>query len=434
MIQVGFGTGDVTPEVGMDLPGGFSPNPSTGVLEKLLASACVLHDGTTWVALVGVDSLGIPKEIVADARAQIEKATKIPGANVLVGANHSHSGGPSFANTYGEPDKKYMGMLAGGIASAVIDATKAMHAAEVGIGTGHEEGLAFNRRFLMRDGREITHPGKPGTEHNAEIVRPAGPVDPDVGVLAFRATGGGPILGVITHFGCHSTIVGGNKYHPDYAGPLRKHLRARYGEGIGAVFLLGPCGDITQVDNQAPGREFGIEYVEMFGQKLAMEAIRTVNRMEWLKDAPLAVTSEMVPLTVRADPDVKRETPAFGLGSSWHEQYAKGRAAVAAIRAKTPAIPTEVQSIRVGPLGITTNGAEFFCELGQRIKAASRFETTWVVELANDLLFYIPTPQAMLAGGYEPRTNVSSMYAIDSGQLLIEASMRGLTKLSPAKG
>ncbi len=430
MLHVGFGSADVTPEVGMDMPGGFYANPSKGVLEKLLATACVIHDGSTWIALVGIDSLGIPKSIVQNARARIAKETKIPAANVLVGANHSHSGGPSFANTYGEPDPKYIETLTQGIASAVIDATKALHAAEIGIGTGREETLAFNRRFLMRDGREITHPGKPGTEHNKDIVKIAGPTDPDVGVLAFRAAGGGPILGVVAHFGCHSTIVGGNQYHPDYAGPLRKHLKARYGEGTGAVFLLGPCGDITQVDNQAPGSEFGLDFVEMFGQKLALEAIRTVNRMEWKKEAQLAATSEQVPLTVRPEPDVERETPPYGLGSSWHEQYSKGRAMVAGIRARTPMIPTEVQALKIGSLGIATNGAEFFCELGLRIKAASPFATTWVVELANDLLFYVPTPQAMLAGGYESRTNISSMYSIDAGQLIVEASLRGLRKLT----
>ena len=38
----------------------------------------------------------------------------------------------------------------------------------------------------MRDGRQMTHPGK----GNAEIVRPAGPIDPEVGVLAARARTG----------------------------------------------------------------------------------------------------------------------------------------------------------------------------------------------------------------------------------------------------
>ena len=40
---------------------------------------------------------------------------------------------------------------------------------------------------------------------------------------------------------------------------------------------------------------------------------------------------------------------------------------------KRPVIPCEVQAIRIGELGIVTNGAEFFCQLGLDIKAASPF-------------------------------------------------------------
>ena len=50
----------------------------------------------------------------------------------------------------------------------------------------------------------------------------------------------------------------------------------------------------AHVDNRALGSEFGRDYVEMFGQKLAMEAIRTVNRLDWKKEEPLAVTAEQV--------------------------------------------------------------------------------------------------------------------------------------------
>ncbi len=431
MIQVGFGSGDITPEVGMNMPGGFYKNPGQGVLAPLLASACVVHDGTAWAALVGVDALGITRDVVERARAAIAEKTKVPGANVLIGANHSHSGGPAVPGLDFDVDPKYADMLVSGIVSAVVGATNSLHGAEVGVGRGEEPTIAFNRRFLMRDGREITHPGKPGTPHHEEIARAAGPTDPAVGVMAFRAPGNGPILGLVVNFACHSTIVGGNRFHPDYAGFLRQYLKARYGEGVGVVFLLGACGDLTQVDNTAPGSEFGVDYCNLVGQKLAAEAARTILRMEWEPVATIAVASERVPLTVRPEPDVAREKPPYGLGSSWDEQFAKGRAKVAAIREKTPTVPVEVQAVRIGKLGIVTNPSEFFCDLGLRIKDASTLYPTWVVSLANDAIGYVPTAEAMLAGGYECRTTISSMWAIDAGQLLVEASLRALNKVHP---
>jgi hypothetical protein len=152
--------------------------------------------------------------------------------------------------------------------------------------------------------------------------------------------------------------------------------------------------------------------------------------LSWLKEAPVAITTETVPIAVRPEPDVERETPPYGLGSSWHEQYAKERQRVAEIRKKTPVLSCEVQGIRIGPLGIATNGAEYFCEYGLRIKRCSPLQRTWVVTFANELIGYVPTAQAFLAGGYEPRTARSSMLAIDAGQRLQEAALSALSRLA----
>jgi neutral ceramidase len=442
MLHVGFGVGDITPEAGMQMPGGFFKREGKGARDKLLAVACVVYDGTTPVALVGIDTLFITKPTVEAARRAIQKATMVPGENVLIGASHTHSGGPIASALGCDEDPAYTDKVAKAVAAAVGDAWNSLHAAEVGIGTGHEGGISFNRRFLMRDGREITHPGKPGTPHHDEIVTPAGPIDPDVGVLAVRTPKGmmkeQKVVGVVVNFACHSTVVGGDQFSPDYAGYLRKHLQAHYGENTPVCFLLGPCGDITQVDNMSTAREFGPEHANMMGMKLAAEAVRTIDRMAWLDEAPTAAAVETVPCAIRPEPDPEAEQPPFGLGSDTskeqriNEAYAKERKLVAEERAKTPKIPCEVQAIRVGPLGIATNGAEYFCEYGLRIKKASPFKPTWVVSLANEWIGYVPTAQAFVGGGYEPRTARSSKMAPDTGQRLVEGALKALAKL-PAK-
>jgi hypothetical protein len=435
MLQVGFGIADITPEVGGNIPGGFLPLKSTGVRDRLLAVACIVHDGKTPVALVGVDSLFIPGHVTDLARRNIQKATKIPGDNVLVGASHTHSGGPIVPVFAGaDADASYETKVAEGVAAAISAAWNTLHTAEIGIGTGREDGISFNRRFLMRDGREITHPGKPGTPHHPEIVAPAGPIDPDVGVLVARTPGAnGKVTGIVVNFACHNTVVGGALYSPDYVAYIRKHLKAHYGEAVPVCFLLGPCGDITQVDNMSTSRDFGPEHADMMGAKLAGEAIRTVNRITWLKDVTTAAALDTTSVPIRSEPDADRERPPFGLGSDSSpkiaEIYATERQKVAEERQRTPRIAAEVQGIRIGPLGIATNGAEYFCDFGLRIKKASAHSTTWVVSLANEYIGYVPTPQAFAAGGYEPRTARSSKLAPEAGQLLVEGALRVLKRV-----
>jgi neutral ceramidase len=433
MLHIGFGIGDITPQPGMEMPGGFFKRTGKGVRDKLLAVACVVYDGTTPVALVGIDALFIGRPTVDSARRLIQGKTKIPAENVLIGANHTHSGGPVVSCLGCDENPAYTEQLAKAIAQAVGDAWNSLHAAELGIATGKEDGISFNRRFLMRDGREITHPGKPGSPHHSAIVAPAGPIDPDVGVLAVRNPRQA-ITGIVVHFACHSTVVGGDLFSPDYAGYLRKHLKARYGD-VPVCFLLGPCGDITQVDNMSTARESGPEYADLMGQRLAAEAIRVIGRMTWLKEAPTAATTETVPIAIRSEPDTDAERPPYGLGSGdkVDEVYASERKLVAEERKKTPRLPCEVQALRIGPLGIATNGAEYFVEHGLRIKKCSPLAHTWVVSLANEWIGYVPTAQAFVGGGYEPRTARSSKLAPEAGQRLLEAALKGLSKVV-AKG
>jgi hypothetical protein len=152
--------------------------------------------------------------------------------------------------------------------------------------------------------------------------------------------------------------------------------------------------------------------------------------MTWLKTLSTQAATESVPLRIREEPDPVREKPAFGLGSGPEEVYAEERKKVAEERAKTPVLDCEVQGLRIGPLGIATNGAEYFVEYALRIKAASPHRFTWFVELANEYIGYVPTAQAFVGGGYEPRTARSSKLAPESGQKLVEGALRALSQVA----
>jgi neutral ceramidase len=431
MLHVGFAETDITPKLGSQSPGGMQVRRLNEVHDPLKAVAMVIQNDKVAVALVGVDAIFISEEATARARAAITAGTKIPGSHVLIGASHTHGGGPVATCFESEADPEYVNLVSDRIAEAVISAYRSLHAAEWGDGIGHEPSISFNRRFLMRDGRQATHPGK----GNPEIVKPAGPIDPDVGVLAARAPGG-ELLGLFVNFGCHLTVMGGSGFTADYVYHLRETLRRHYkNPRLHVGFLLGAAGDVTQVDNLRPGREFGEEWSSLFGLALGAEVIQTLGRLTWRKDAELRAVQRFVPIPIRQPRDAADETPAIGLGSGSvaDKIYAHEREQVEKERAARPVIPCEVQAIRIGDLGLVTNGAEFFCQLGLDIKAASPFARTWVVSLANQYIGYVATPTAYYAGGYEPRTARSAKMAPWAGQLLVEGSMKAL-KDSKSRG
>ncbi|MBX6312467.1 MAG: hypothetical protein IRY99_06035 [Isosphaeraceae bacterium] len=430
MLHVGFAEVDITPKPGSQSPGGMRKRILDKVIDPLKAVAMVLRNDDRAVALVGIDALFITEEATARAREAIARGTKIPADHVLIGASHTHSGGPIASCFESEADPDYVAFVADRIAEAVTSAWNSLHPAEIGVGVGHEPSIAFNRRFLMRDGKQVTHPGK----GNPNIVKPAGPIDPDVNVLAARAPKG-ELLGLFVNYACHLTVGRGPGFSADYVYNLRETLRRHYDRpDLPVGFLLGAAGDVTQVDNLRPGRESGPAWADIFGLALGAEAIQAIARMDWKADAELRAARTVVPIPIRDEAEVKRQAPQLGLGSgSVAEQvYAREVELVAQERAKRPIIDCEVQAIRIGELGIATNGAEFFCQLGLDIKAASPFRPTWIVSLANGWIGYVATPSAYYAGGYEPRTARSAKLAPWAGQALVEGALATLGKVKEA--
>jgi hypothetical protein len=427
MLHVGFAETDITPKLGSQSPGGMRARRVNQIHDPLKAVAMVIRSEAATVALVGVDALFIGEEATAQAREAVTKATKIPGSHVLIGASHTHGGGPVASCFESEADPPYVDLVARRSAEAVTTAYHAMHPAEVGDGFGHEPSISFNRRFLMRNGRHVTHPGK----GNPHIVRPAGPIDPDVGVLAARAPGA-DLLGVFVNFACHLTVRGGDGFTADYVADLRDVLRRHFNQPhLPVGFLLGAAGDVTQVDNLRPGSEFGSAWARMFGLALGAEAIQTIQRIKWHQELDIMAVQTFVPIPVREPRDVALETPELGLGSGAdiEKLYAHERRLVEQERAHRPVIRCEVQALRLGDLGIVTNGAEFFCQLGLDIKAASPSQRTWVASLANQWIGYVATPSAYYAGGYEPRTARSAKMAPWAGQALVEGALAALGRV-----
>jgi hypothetical protein len=246
--RAGFAEADVSPKVGDEAPGGYGKARLTAFHDACKARAAVFDDNAGPVAIVGLDALLIRKPQVTEARRRITERTGIPGERVMIAASHTHAGGPTGMILPGEFDGEsdlvrelayektvvaspdYLEKVVEGIAAAVTAAHAARVEAKAVAGQGKAEGVAFNRRFRMRSGFTMTHPGV----GNPDILGPAGGIDPQVGVLgAWNAAG--DCLGVVVNFACHAT-TGPPGISADYVEHIERTLRGALGDGSGADF------------------------------------------------------------------------------------------------------------------------------------------------------------------------------------------------------
>ena len=233
-LRAGFARTEVTPAVGAEMPGGFQKNFATGVHDPLWIEAAYFGNEAVELAVVGVDLIMIPRDVVEEARSKVETRCGIPGRNILIGASHTHNGGPVVECFEVASDPAYCRLAAERIADAVVQAHEKAVEARISVGAGREDSVGFNRRFKMKDGSIKTHPGK----MNPDIVEPAGPIDPEVGVIAVENTQG-QLLGCIVNYALHGTTLGGSLISADWPCYLRQTIRGGIGADIGVVFLNG---------------------------------------------------------------------------------------------------------------------------------------------------------------------------------------------------
>ena len=70
---------------------------------------------------------------------------------------------------------------------------------------------------------------------------------------------------------------------------------------------------------------------------------------------------------------------------------------------------TLVQVILIGDVALVGVPAEFFTVLGMEIKRRSPFPDTYVAELANDWIGYLPDREAHRLGGYQTWTGFAQL-------------------------
>jgi neutral ceramidase len=420
-MKAGFAEIDITPPVGTHKIGWLKDIVSDSVRDPLFARCAVLEQGAERVAFIQLDLLCIRWTQVADLRRRIQSKYSFPGDRIMVSATHNHAG-PAVA-TIGDAkrDEGYIESLMQKVVVLFGAALKARKAAEMGFATVFDFDLGHNRRILMRDGTVRTH----GTFNDPNALCVEGPMDPEAAVLGVRDLKG-RWLGMLVNYACHPTHLGGDQVlSGGFPGEFSRVLKA---QGVPvALFINGAAGNIHH-NNPTGGRNMGLEEA---GQKLAADALAAVPKMKFSKKWKLGGAKATVKLPYRKLTKAELAGTIPGaqrfVDPAIYERTMPGLVARIKERKTQPA---EVQVLRLGDVLIAGIPAEYFVEHGLRIKEACHPAHALVAGFTNGMVGYVPTAEAFKRSGYETTLGPPSKLAPEAGDLLADAAIRLIRRLS----
>jgi len=401
-LQAGVSRVTITPPVGIYLIGfAARAGGSRGVRDDLCATALALSDGATEALIVSCDLLIVHHDLVRRVRQEASARTGVPGENILFCATHTHSGPPA-CTTPDSPSmlQAYVDNLAALLAGAILMAHDRLAPARFGFGRG-EARIGVNRRLTRPDGLTVI------------AANPAGPLDPEVGVLRVDAADGRPLAVVVNH-ACHPVVLGSdsNVVSADWPGAMRRVVEQA--SGAKCLFLQGACADV----NPLPGGPTDCEDVlERLGTEVGSQVIAAWARAKPQAADTVRVAGERLLVPLWRASQYEREAPALvELAEAGRESSRD--ALRARLDASTPWTPevvgvrgarqgdeqllaVELQVLRVGEVAVAAAAGEIFVETGLAVKRCSPIPNTMFAAYSNGLAGYFPLPEDYPRGGYE---------------------------------
>lgn len=413
-MRAGFAEIDITPPLGGYKIGWLKKIVVEKVLDPIYARIAVFESDGAAIALIQLDTLSVRWTQVNEIRQAVAQRYGFPGASVMIAATHNHSG-PAVATVGEVPrDNAYVQTMVDKVVEAFGMALENQCEAQVGYGHVAEHRVAHNRRVVMRQGTTRTH----GSMADPDALYIEGPVDPELAVLAARGRDGA-LLGCVVNYTCHPTHHGGQPVlSAGYPGAVIAAMEQRGCPAV--VFLNGACGNIHDADPIA-GKSLDMAGI---GACLAAAAAGVIENLEWRDELPLAAASITIQLPYRRATQEEVTGAIRGaqrfIDPTIYDGLVDGLLRRIEERGTQPA---EVQALFAGDLALVGMPAEYFVELGLRIKEESYPRHTLVVGHANGMVGYIPTADAFRRGGYETTFSMSSRMAPEAGDLLADAAL-----------
>ena len=423
VFRAGAAASNITPPLGGPVIGGWNSPPATHVHDELYAKCLVLDDGTTRLAFVICDNLGIGREVYDEARQIIHDKTGIPSDNMMMAATHTHSSVSARGANRLRPNAEltdYQQFLVMRIADGVRRAVNNLEPARIGWGVGSEATQVFNRRCLMKPGvptpnpfggtdKAVMNPGR----GNPGIFKAAGPTDPEIAFVSVQSVDGRP-LALLANYSLH--YVGGGRagaLSADYFGMFSERIRQLLNaDGAEPPFVgilsNGSSGDINNINWLQKSRQKLAPYEKMQQvAELVAQAVQRAHRQiefhDWVRLGAMRKEQTLaVRIPTEKQMSYSRKILDKPEGAEPHHKREKVYASRTLQMHESPdEVSVVLQTFRIGELGVCAIPFEVFVEIGLELKAKTPFAQTFTISHANGTYGYLPTVRQHELGGYE---------------------------------
>lgn len=267
------------------------------------------------------------------------------------------------------------------------------------------------------------------------------------------------LSGIVANLACPAQCVQHRKFiSPDFWGEAKMLLRQHFGKDIFLLTLCSAAGDQCPVDlvrwvdpesdvndpnlkrNNPPKRKadpsmFDLSGMKKVGKRIANEIIDVYNEGFDSKESDVEFKHEVLNMKL----PLRRATLAEEIqarkvirdyfsskdGDVDFNDAAKLQVHLGILRRmeiqdKMDIVNIESHIIRLGTVAFATNPFELFLDYGNQIKARSKAEQTFIVQLANGSEGYLPTEKAEKGGHYSAFISSGNVGHIGGEQLVRE--------------
>jgi neutral ceramidase len=366
----------------------------TGVLDPIYVRAIALDNGSTRAALVTLDAGGVSTDLYRKVSARAEQELKIPAAQLLLSATHSHS-------VPAQP--------AADIEAKVIEALRAavarLQPARVAWGTGQSY-INVNRDLV-----------DPLTNRWWEGPNYEGNSDKTVAVVRFESLQGEPIA-VYSNYAVHAVLTGTlDLISGDLPGATSRYLEEHLGGNAVALWTSGAAGDQNplyfdqtyelrairikdyaargeDISNAMPPGGQGMDRNNPRVQLLMKEQQQmTLSMGQMLAEEILHVMRSRLE---KSPADVTLRGAQASFSCPARRRTDTGRAGNPGTYVDNGEVSIMVGALRIGDIYLGTVNGEVYNGIAQRLKRESPFKHTLMATLTNGTAGtgYIPSEDA----------------------------------------